>query len=100
MGSGIDGRAGGHEFSTYTPIPFLLSQLKYSRGYFFENKTYSVMDLSSEQSLKYEVREKGLQGTIWKGENIIQVLEQYTKKTGRFPLSRMGLWYLVGDARR
>ena len=50
--------AGGHEFSTYTPIPFLLSQLKYSRGYFFENKTYSVMDLSSEQSLKYEVREK------------------------------------------
>tara|TARA_Y100001954_G_scaffold52958_1_gene56469 strand:- start:7481 stop:9661 length:2181 start_codon:yes stop_codon:yes gene_type:complete len=84
-GAEIMAGAGGHEFSTYAPIPFLLSHSTKPKGYFFENKSFSVMDLTAEDEIKFEVREKDLSGTIWKGENLFQILEQYTLKTGRFP---------------
>ena len=77
-------KSGGNDFSTYAPIPFLITNSP--RGIFFENKSYGIIDLSSDDEVKVEFRERNIEGTLWEGKSMLDVIEKYTAKTGRFPL--------------
>ncbi len=86
-GANMIAGAGGNEYTTYAPIPHYITSE--NRSVFFDNSGYSKFDLSESDSVKVEFWDANLQGglkaSIWIGANPKELVEAYTKKTGRFP---------------
>nr|WP_109022152.1 alpha-glucosidase [Leptospira kobayashii] len=85
-GANLLAGAGGNEYTTYAPIPHYISSE--NRSLFIENSGYSKFDLTDSNSVSIELWEtnlqNGLKGTIWIGSHPKELVEAYTKKTGRF----------------
>jgi alpha-glucosidase len=78
--------AGGNEYTTYAPIPHYITSE--NRSFFFDNSGYSKFDLSKSDTVEVEFWDTNVQGglkaSIWLGANPKELVELYTKKTGRF----------------
>ncbi|MDZ4724543.1 MAG: alpha-glucosidase [Leptospira sp.] len=85
-GANLIAGAGGNEYTTYAPIPHYITSE--NRSVFFDNSGYSKFDLSTSDQVLVEFWDTNLQGglkaSIWIGENPKELVEKYTKKTGRF----------------
>ncbi|TGL60264.1 alpha-glucosidase [Leptospira ognonensis] len=85
-GANLLAGAGGNEYTTYAPIPHYITSK--NRSVFFDNSGYSKFDLSSSDSVVVEFWDTNLQGglkaSIWLGKNPKELVEAYTKKSGRF----------------
>ncbi len=86
-GANLLAGAGGNEYTTYAPIPYYITSE--NRSLFFDNSGYSKINLSSDDSVVVEFWDSNLQGglkaSVWLGKNPKELVESYTKKTGRFP---------------
>jgi alpha-glucosidase len=85
-GANLIAGAGGNEYTTYAPIPHYITSE--NRSVFFDNSGYSKFDLSNDELVQVEFwdtnLQDGLKATIWIGSNPKELVEAYTKKTGRF----------------
>jgi len=85
-GANLLAGAGGNEYTTYAPIPHYISSE--NRSLFIENSGYSKFDLTNPESVSIELWEtnlqNGLNGNLWIGSHPKELVEAYTKKTGRF----------------
>ena len=79
----ITNGAGGNEFTSYAPIPHYITTK--DRSVFYENTSYSEFDLTTEDEVTVEFWEDNIEGTIWLGSGPMDLIEKYTRKTGRFP---------------
>lgn len=88
-GANLLAGAGGNAYTTYAPIPHYITSE--NRSVFFENSGYAKFDLSDKQSVTAEFwdyqeeKNKDVSGTVWLGTSPKNLVERYTKKTGRFP---------------
>ncbi len=87
-GANLLAGAGGNEYTTYAPIPHYISTE--NRSVFFDNAGFSSFDLSRDSEVGVHFwdfnTEKSLKATIWLGNHPKELVEAYTKKTGRFPV--------------
>ncbi|GBF51570.1 alpha-glucosidase [Leptospira ryugenii] len=85
-GANLLAGAGGNEYTTYAPIPHFISSE--NRSLFVENSGYSRFDLSQADELKIEYWDTNVQNhfraNIWLGKDARELLNSYTKKTGRY----------------
>jgi len=86
-GANLIAGAGGNEYTTYAPIPHYITSL--NRSVFIENSGYSKFDFSKDDSIKILFWDTNLEGsfkgTAWIASNPLELIELYTKKTGRMP---------------
>ncbi len=86
FGANLLAGAGGNEYSTYAPIPHYISSE--NRSVFIDNSGYSEFDLTSNNSVTINFWDTqldgGFKGNIWIGSHPKELVEAYTKKTGRF----------------
>jgi sulfoquinovosidase len=91
-GANVMAGAGGNEYTTYAPIPHYITTE--NRSIFFENAGYSQFDLTQDSEVGVhfwdfnsdKALNSSLKASIWLGNNPRELVEVYTKKTGRFPV--------------
>jgi sulfoquinovosidase len=83
FGANLTAGAGGDEFTSYAPIPYYTTTE--NRSVFYENTGYIKFDLSNKDLVQIAFWEAEVQGTVWLGDNPLELLEMYTEKTGRYP---------------
>jgi sulfoquinovosidase len=86
-GANLVAGAGGNEYTTYAPIPHYITSR--NRSVFIENSGYSKFDFTKDDSVKIlfwdSNLEGSLKGTAWVASSPLELIELYTKKTGRMP---------------
>ncbi|MFT4524058.1 MAG: alpha-glucosidase [Bacteroidia bacterium] len=90
--AGIVG-ADGHEWSTYCPIPLVISSFGYA--YLIENDCYSEIDLSEEGRIGFKVHDDTLKLRVWKAESpkaLISHTSNYLGRQGLVPEWTYGTW--------
>jgi len=75
--------AGGDEFTTYAPMPFYISTSK--KSFLLHGTTRSVFDFQYTNSIAVEVWNNKFSATIHQMDNPLDLIENYTKNTGRLP---------------
>ena len=75
--------AGGHEWSTYCPIPLILSTD--NKAYLIENDCYSEIDLSVDGEITFIVHGNELRLRTFEAKSPKELLEKITSVTGRMP---------------
>jgi sulfoquinovosidase len=76
--------AGGHEFSTYLPIPIIISTD--NTAYLIENDCFSEVDLSIPGRMRILVHDSKLRLRIWKADSPKALLTKITSHLGRMPV--------------
>jgi sulfoquinovosidase len=76
--------AGGHEFSTYLPIPLLLGTD--NTAYLIENDCFSEIDLSRPGHVGFKVHDNRLMLRVWKADSPKELLKKVTAHLGRMPM--------------
>lgn len=76
------GGAGGGEFSTYCPIPFYMSTE--NRGIFVATGNPLYFDFTDRYYAEATFRDFQVVLEIWKRDNPLDILEDYTQLSGRF----------------
>lgn len=86
FGANLVAGAGGNEYTTYAPVPHYITSE--NRSIFFDNSGYSRFDLSDDDAVTVEFwdtnLQDGLRAAVWLGNTPRQLVEAYTKRTGRF----------------
>ena len=75
--------AGGHEWTTYCPIPLVLSTD--NRAYLIENDCYSEIDLSIDGEITFVVHDNQLKLRAFEADSPTELLKKITAHTGRMP---------------
>ena len=75
--------AGGHEWTTYCPIPLVLSTD--NKAYLIENDCYSEIDLTVDGQITFIVHDKQLKLRVFEANTPKELLEKITRVTGRMP---------------
>ncbi len=75
--------AGGHEWSTYCPIPLILSTD--NKAYLIENDCYSEIDLSIPGEITFIAHEDELRLKIFEADSPKELIQKITEHTGRMP---------------
>ncbi len=75
--------AGGHEFSTYLPIPLILGTD--NTAYLIENDCFSEIDLSRPGHVSFKVHDNRLILRVWKADSPKELLTKVTAHLGRMP---------------
>jgi len=75
--------AGGHEFSTYLPIPLILGTD--NTAYLIENDCFSEIDLSRPGRVGFKVHDSRLVLRVWKADSPKELLTKVTAHLGRMP---------------
>lgn len=83
FGANLTAGAGGNEYTSYAPIPHYITTN--NRSVFFENSSYARFNLKRDDLVRVQFWENNLKGTIWTAGSPLELIELYTKKTGRYP---------------
>jgi len=75
--------AGGHEWTTYCPIPLILSTD--NKAYLIENDCYSEIDLTVDGEITFIVHDDELKLRMWEADSPKALLEKITADLGRMP---------------
>ncbi|MCF8462181.1 MAG: alpha-glucosidase [Flavobacteriales bacterium] len=75
--------AGGHEWTTYCPIPLILSTD--NKAYLIENDCYSEIDLTVDGEITFIVHDHELKLRTWEANSPKELLEKITADLGRMP---------------
>lgn len=75
--------AGGHEFSTYLPIPIIIGTD--NTAYLVENDCFSEVDMSVAGRISFKVHDHKLRLRVWKADSPKELLEKVTAHLGRMP---------------
>ena len=75
--------AGGNEWTTYCPIPLILSTD--NKAYLIENDCYSEIDLSVDGEITFIVDDNEINIKYWEANSPKELLQKITKYTGRMP---------------
>lgn len=73
--------AGGHEFSTYLPIPLIMGTD--NTAYLIENDCFSEIDLSRKGHVGFKVHDGNLRLRVWKADSPKELLTKVTAHLGR-----------------
>lgn len=76
--------AGGHEFSTYLPIPIILGTN--NTAYLIENDCFSEIDLSRPGIVGFKVHNNRLMLRVWQAKSPKELLTKLTAHLGRMPV--------------
>lgn len=75
--------AGGHEFSSYLPIPLIIGTD--NTAYLIENDCFSEADLSVQGRVSFKVHDRQLKLRVWKADSPKQLIAKVTAHLGRMP---------------
>ena len=75
--------AGGHEWTTYCPIPLILSSD--NKAYLIENDCYSEIDLSVDGEITFTVHDNEIRIRHWEADSPKELIEKITAHLGRMP---------------
>ena len=75
--------AGGHEWSTYCPIPLILTTK--NKAYLIENDCYSQIDLETKGSMRIWLDDNNLRLRIFEANSPKGLIQKITEYTGRMP---------------
>ncbi len=75
--------AGGHEFSTYAPLPFFITSA--NKGFLLNHAAYSEFDFSNKKNISISCRNNKAEGYVWIGNEPKEILTKHTAITGRMP---------------
>ncbi len=75
--------AGGHEWTTYCPIPLILTSD--NEAYLIENDCYSEIDLSVDGEIRFTVHDNEIRLRRWKADSPKELIQKITEYTGRMP---------------
>ena len=75
--------AGGHEWSTYCPIPLILSTD--NKAYLIENDCYSEIDLSVDGQITFTVHDNILNLRAFEADSPKELIKKITAQLGRIP---------------
>ena len=75
--------AGGHEWTTYCPIPLILTTG--NKGYLIENDCYSEVDLSKKGVMRIWVDDDELRLKTFEADSPKELIQKVTEYTGRMP---------------
>ena len=75
--------AGGHEWSTYCPIPLIISTE--NKAYLIENDCYSAVDLTQKGRMRIWVDDDELRLKVFEADSPKELIEKVTEYTGRMP---------------
>lgn len=73
--------AGGHEWTTYCPIPLILTSD--NEAYLIENDCYSEIDLSVDGEIRFTVHDNEIRLRRWKAGSPKELIQKITEHTGR-----------------
>lgn len=76
--------AGGHEFSSYLPIPLVMSTENFA--YLIENDCFSEVDLSQEGKIRLKVHDSKIKLRVWKADSPKDLITKVTAHIGRIPI--------------
>jgi len=76
--------AGGHEFSSYLPIPLIINSENFA--YLIENDCFSEIDLSQEGKIRLKVHDNSIKLRVWKAESPKELITQISQHLGRMPI--------------
>ena len=74
---------GGHEWSTYCPIPLVLCTN--NTAYLIENDCYSEIDLSVDGEITFTVHDDELKLRLFEANSPKELIQKITEYTGRMP---------------
>lgn len=75
--------ANGHEWSTYCPIPIIVSTL--GQAFLIENDCYTEIDLTEPGRIGFKVHSDSLTLRVWHAESPKSLISQFSKYLGRTP---------------
>ena len=75
--------AGGHEWTTYCPIPLVLSTN--NKAYIIENDCYSEIDLTVDGEITFVVHDNELRLREFEADSPKELLQKITAQIGRMP---------------
>ncbi len=75
--------SGGNAYTTYAPVPFYMTTAK--KSFQLHNTTRSVFDFQYANTIEIEVWDNKFSATIQQMDDPLDLLEDYTEKTGRLP---------------
>lgn len=75
--------ANGHKWSTYSPIPIIVSTL--GQAFLIENDCFTEIDLSEPGRIGFKVHSDSLTLRVWHAESPKSLISQFTSYLGRAP---------------
>ena len=75
--------ANGHQWSTYCPIPIIVSTL--GQAFLIENDCYTEIDLTEPGRIGFKVHSDSLTLRVWHAESPKSLISQFSKYLGRTP---------------
>ncbi|MCS6984667.1 MAG: alpha-glucosidase [Leptospiraceae bacterium] len=81
-GANLIAKAGGNAYTTYAPIPFVMSNR--GRAFHLLNSEYAVFDFRPSSRLVISVWSNQVSMRIYQGNSYLELLQHFTRDTGRF----------------
>lgn len=75
--------AGGHEWSTYCPVPLVLSSN--NSAFLIENDCYSEIDLTENGKITFRVHDDEIKIRSWEANSPKELIQKVTAHLGRMP---------------